>query len=81
MMTDIIDAHAQHGTFSTDPPKAVIHFVGGAFVGAAPQLSYRLLLESLAAKGLYVSHTYPCIAQGCIPPHVHLEALQLCQNG
>lgn len=37
------------------PAKAVVHFIGGAFVGAAPQLSYRLLLESLAARGLYVS--------------------------
>ena len=41
---------------ATGPAKAVVHFVGGAFVGAAPQLSYRLLLESLAARGLYVSH-------------------------
>ena len=35
-------------------PKAVVHFVGGAFVGAAPQLTYRLLLELLAAKQLLV---------------------------
>lgn len=40
---------------SAGAPKAIVHFIGGAFVGAAPQLSYRLLLESLAAKGLYVS--------------------------
>lgn len=26
-------------------PEAVVHFVGGAFVGAAPQLAYRTLLE------------------------------------
>lgn len=35
-------------------PKAVVHFVGGAFVGAAPQLTYRLLLELLATKQLLV---------------------------
>lgn len=35
-------------------PKAIVHFVGGAFVGAAPQLTYRLLLELLASKGLMV---------------------------
>ena len=35
---------------------AVVHFLGGAFVGAAPQLTYRLLLESLAARGIMVQH-------------------------
>ena len=34
---------------------SVVHFLGGAFVGAAPQLTYRLLLESLAARGIMVS--------------------------
>lgn len=37
------------------PPKAIVHFIGGAFVGAAPQLSYRALLEALAARGVLVS--------------------------
>lgn len=32
------------------PPLAVVHFVGGAFVGAAPQLTYRLFLECLASR-------------------------------
>ncbi len=36
-------------------PKALVHFVGGAFVGAAPQLAYRPLLEALAARGALVS--------------------------
>ncbi|KAL0021941.1 hypothetical protein WJX79_009856 [Trebouxia sp. C0005] len=36
---------------------AVVHFLGGAFVGAAPQLTYRLLLESLAARGVMVIAT------------------------
>lgn len=31
-------------------PKSVVHFVGGIFVGAAPQLTYRLFLERLAEK-------------------------------
>lgn len=38
-------------------PKAIVHFVGGAFVGAAPQLTYRLLLELLASKGLMIIAT------------------------
>lgn len=32
-----------------------MHFLGGAFVGAAPQLAYRLFLESLASRGVLVS--------------------------
>jgi Protein of unknown function (DUF1350) len=32
-------------------PRAVIHFLGGAFVAAAPQLTYRLLLEALGKQG------------------------------
>jgi Protein of unknown function (DUF1350) len=40
-----------------DPVRAVIHFVGGAFVGAAPQLSYAKLLESLAAEGYAIIAT------------------------
>ncbi|RRT75616.1 hypothetical protein B296_00031043, partial [Ensete ventricosum] len=31
-------------------PKAVVHFVGGIFVGAAPQLTYRLFLERLSKR-------------------------------
>lgn len=31
-----------------------MHFLGGAFVGAAPQLAYRLFLESLASRGVMV---------------------------
>jgi Protein of unknown function (DUF1350) len=36
---------------------AVIHFVGGAFVGAAPQLSYGKLLEAIAAQGYAIIAT------------------------
>jgi hypothetical protein len=38
-------------------PEAVAHFVGGAFVGAAPQLAYRALLEALARRGAVVIAT------------------------
>jgi hypothetical protein len=38
-------------------PVAVIHFLGGAFVGAAPQFSYGKLLESVAAQGYAIIAT------------------------
>ncbi|KAJ9180505.1 hypothetical protein P3X46_008737 [Hevea brasiliensis] len=38
-------------------PKSAVHFVGGIFVGAAPQLTYRLFLERLAEKGILVIAT------------------------
>ncbi|OWM89835.1 hypothetical protein CDL15_Pgr024584 [Punica granatum] len=42
------------------PPTSVVHFIGGIFVGAAPQLTYRLFLERLAEKGVLVIATpYP----------------------
>lgn len=31
-------------------PTAVVHFIGGIFVGAAPQLTYRFFLERLTEK-------------------------------
>lgn len=39
------------------PIVAVLHFVGGAFVGAAPQLSYGKLLEAIAAQGYAIIAT------------------------
>ena len=44
------------------PPKpiGIIHFLGGAFVGTAPNLTYRWLLEHLAKKG-YVAIATPFI--------------------
>lgn len=39
------------------PPKAVLHFLGGAFAGSAPQLTYRWLLQRLAARGYVVVAT------------------------
>lgn len=41
-------------------PRAVAFFCGGAFAGAAPQLTYRLLLECLARRNMLVSrHSGP----------------------
>ncbi|XP_042057837.1 uncharacterized protein LOC121802276 isoform X1 [Salvia splendens] len=36
---------------------SIVHFIGGIFVGAAPQLTYRLFLERLADKGTLVIAT------------------------
>lgn len=38
-------------------PWSVVHFIGGIFVGAAPQLTYRLFLERLSEKGIMVIAT------------------------
>ncbi|MEO1510389.1 MAG: DUF1350 family protein, partial [Cyanobacteria bacterium J06633_23] len=35
-------------------PRAIIHFLGGAFVAAAPHLTYRWLLEALYQEGYAV---------------------------
>lgn len=39
------------------PPKGIVHFLGGAFVGAAPQVSYGALLTKVAAAGYVVVAT------------------------
>ncbi len=38
-------------------PKAIVHFLGGAFVAAAPHLTYRWLLEALYVEGYAVIAT------------------------
>lgn len=38
-------------------PTAIIHFLGGAFVAAAPHLTYRWLLENLASQGYLIVAT------------------------
>lgn len=38
-------------------PIAIIHFLGGAFVATAPQVTYRALLEALAAQGYAIVAT------------------------
>ncbi|MEO0491016.1 MAG: DUF1350 family protein [Cyanobacteria bacterium P01_A01_bin.123] len=40
-----------------DDPIAMVHFLGGAFVGAAPHVAYRLLLEALADQGYAIVAT------------------------
>ena len=44
-------------TLTDGPPRALIHFLGGALVGKAPHISYRYLLERLAAEGYLVVAT------------------------
>ena len=51
-----------HGNYIVRPPsnqqpRALIHFLGGAFLGAAPQLSYRYLLERLSSRGYLIVAT------------------------
>ena len=47
------------GTWVLLPPTPVgiVHFIGGAFIGSAPQLTYRWLLEQLAQAGFAVIAT------------------------
>ncbi|KAI5065953.1 hypothetical protein GOP47_0018577 [Adiantum capillus-veneris] len=56
-----ITKHAVQGAWVIKPrtgtPCAVVHFTGGVFVGAAPQLTYRLFLERLAERGYLVIAT------------------------
>jgi len=52
----------QNSTYqSTSPdyvaPLGVIHFLGGAFVGAAPHITYRYLLEALCDEGYVIVAT------------------------
>ena len=52
---------AEGGSYLLEPPegeaKGVVHFVGGAFIGAASQLTYRYLLERFAGSGYLVVAT------------------------
>ena len=38
-------------------PRAIIHFLGGAFVAAAPNVTYKLLLEALGQRGYLIVAT------------------------
>ncbi|WP_338442075.1 DUF1350 family protein [Synechococcus elongatus IITB4] len=40
-----------------ESPKAIVHFLGGAFIAAAPQVTYRRLLEGLGDCGFAVIAT------------------------
>jgi len=39
------------------PPEAIVHFLGGAYVGAAPQIAYRLFLEALSNRNVLIIAT------------------------
>lgn len=41
----------------SNPPRGIIHFLGGAFVGAAPHFTYRYLLDALCDNGYIVVTT------------------------
>lgn len=38
-------------------PEAIVHFLGGAFIGVAPQLAYRQFLEAIADRNILVIAT------------------------
>ena len=54
-----MDWHEISGNWVLVPPRptAIVHFLGGAFVAAAPQVTYRALLEFLADQGYVVVAT------------------------
>jgi len=51
------------------PPRALVHFLGGAFVGAAPHVTYRYMLEKLAERGYLIVAT---------PHDLSFDHLQTC---
>lgn len=59
-------------------PRGIIHFLGGAFVAAAPHLTYRWLLEALHAEG-YVVIATPFVNtfdHGAIAAETHITFTQ-----
>ena len=46
-------------------PTGLIEFIGGSYLAATPQLSYRRLLEDLAADGLAV-HAWAYVPGFCL---------------
>lgn len=48
-----------YGNWVLVPPRptAIVHFLGGAFVASAPQVTYRSLLEFLASQGFVIVAT------------------------
>jgi hypothetical protein len=62
-------------------PIAIIHFLGGAFVGTTPNLTYRRLLEQLGREGYVIVATafvntldHGAIARRCLSQFDHLLA-------
>lgn len=66
-----------HGNWVLRPPsteevpRAVLHFLGGALVGASPHITYRYMLERLAEKGFLVIAT---------PYQLSFDHLQTCDQ-
>lgn len=56
---------------SSEPPRALLHFLGGALVGAAPHITYRYMLERLAEKGFLVVAT---------PYQLSFDHLEICDD-
>ena len=58
-LLDLMDWQELYGNWVLIPdrPTAIIHFLGGAFVATAPQVTYRRLLERLAVDGYAVIAT------------------------
>lgn len=52
-------------------PVGIVHFLGGAFVGAAPHISYRYLLETISERGLIIVAT---------PYRLDLDYLRICDG-
>lgn len=53
------------------PVRSVVHFLGGAFVGAAPHVTYRYLLNGLAQQGYLVVTT---------PYRLAFDYLEVCDS-
>ncbi|KAL3939818.1 MAG: hypothetical protein SGBAC_005519, partial [Bacillariaceae sp.] len=56
---------------SSETPRALLHFLGGALVGAAPHITYRYMLERLAQKGFLVVAT---------PYQLSFDHLEICDD-
>jgi hypothetical protein len=66
-----------HGNFllrpsiQSGPPRALLHFLGGALVGASPHITYRYFLERLADNGYLIVAT---------PYDLSFDHLQTCDS-
>ena len=66
--------YEKSGNFLLKPPNkplGVIHFLGGAFVGAAPHLTYKYLLETLADSGYIIVAT---------PYRLNMDYVKICDE-
>ena len=54
------DISSSRSATTTTEATCVCHFIGGAFVGASPQLTYRVFLEKLARQSSCASPSRRC---------------------